>query len=437
MSRFNRHLSLAAVSFAALIAAQGGAQAGAFGLREQSATAQGMSFAGAASGSGEVSSMFWNPATMTFLPGLQFEADAAVIIPRSEITPTFTLPAGLSALGDSGDIGYDALLPSSYASWQINDRLWVGLATGAPYGLTTKPDFIWAGQLYARTTSVFSLEAQPTIAYKVNDWLSVGAGVRAQYFKVRYFSAIGPSPVFPSPFAPSAGLEGDSWGIGYSLGATLTPAAGTSIGLGFRSAVQQDIDGEFQYAGVPIKSRVVLPEMLSLGISQQVTDAFSVHGTVEWTNWSRLGSPRVYNELTGTLLTASPTLPLEYKDGWFFSVGGEYRIDPAWAVRAGVGYEISPIEVENRSPRLPDSDRIWLSLGATYNWSEQLSFDVAYSHLFTVGNTDIDIRPGHPSFRGAVFMADVDASVDIISASIKYRWDNPAKAIPAPIVRKY
>ena len=126
-----------------------------------------------------------------------------------------------------------------------------------------------------------------------------------------------------------------------------------------------------------------------------------LHGTVEWTNWSRLGSPRVYNGLTGTLLAASPTLPLEYDDGWFFSVGGEYRINPAWTVRAGVGYEISPIDVENRNPRLPDSDRVWLSLGATYNWSEQLSFDVAYSHLFTVGNTDIDIRPGHPSFRGA------------------------------------
>jgi long-chain fatty acid transport protein len=437
MSRFNRHLSLAAISFAALIAAQGGAQAGAFGLREQSTTAQGMSFAGAASGSGNVSSMYWNPATMTFQFGLQAEAHIAAVIPRSEISPTFTLPAGLSTLGDSGDLGLDAVVPSSYVSYQINDRLWIGLATGAPYGLATKPDYIWAGQLYARTTSVFSLEAQPTIAYKVNDWLSVGAGVRAQYLKVRYFSAIGPSPLFPSPFAPSAGLEGDSWGIGYSLGATLTPAAGTTIGIGFRSAVQQDLEGEFQYAGVPIKSRVVLPESVSVGISQQVTDALSLHGTVEWTNWSRLGSPRVYNGLTGTLLAASPTLPLEYNDGWFFSVGGEYNINPAWTVRAGVGYEVSPIDVENRNPRLPDSDRVWLSLGATYNWSDQLSFDVAYSHLFTVGNTDIDIRPGHPSFRGAVFVADVDASVDIISASVKYRWDNPAKAIPAPIVRKY
>lgn len=440
MSRFNRSLSLAAVSFAALIAAQGAAQAGAFGLREQSATAQGLSFAGAASGSGELSSMFWNPATLTFAPGFQSEWHATAILPRVEIEPTFTLPAGLATLGASGDIGLDAVVPAGYTGYQVNDRLWLGLATGAPYGLATKPDYVWAGQLYARTTSVFSFEAAPTLAYKVNDWLSVGAAVRAQYFKVRYFSATGPSPLSPSPFSPSAGLEGDSFGIGYSLGATLTPAAGTTIGIGFRSAVEQDLDGDFLVAGralAPIRSRIVLPETVSVGVSQQLTDAFTLHGTIEWTNWSRLGSPRVYNTATDALLTSSPTLPLEYKDGWFFSLGGEYRINPAWAVRAGIGYEISPIEIETRTPRLPDSDRVWLSLGATYNWSEQLSFDVAYSHLFTVGDNDINIGPGHPSFRGAALVADVDASVDIVSASVKYRWDNPAKAIPAPIVRKY
>lgn len=439
MSRFNHCLTLAAVSVAAIMAAQSGAQAGAFALREQSATAQGLSFAGAASGSGGLSSMFWNPATMTLAPGFQSEWHGSAVIPRTTITPTYTLPPGLAALGGSGDIGFDAVVPASYTSYQYNDRLWFGLYTGAPFGLTTKPNPVWAGQLYARTTSVFSFEAEPTIGYRVNDWLSIGAGFRAQYFKVRYFSATGPSPVSPSPFSPSAGLEGDSVGYGYSLGANLTPWAGTSIGIGFRSAVEHDLDGSFQYFGIPIKANLVLPESVSVGISQQITDAFTLHATAEWTNWSRLRFPRVYNDLTGNLLAQAPYLPLGYEDGWFFSVGGEYRINPAWAVRAGVGYEISPIDVQTRNPRLPDSDRLWLSLGATYNWSEQLSFDLAYTHIFPMGNTDINIAPGNPTFatRGVVFAANVDSDVDIISAAIKYRWDNPAKAIPAPIVRKY
>jgi long-chain fatty acid transport protein len=439
MSRFNRSMTLAAVSLAALISAQGAAEAGAFALREQSATGQGLSFAGVAAGSGGLSSIFWNPAAITMIPGWQSEWHAAGIIPRTEITPIYTLPPGLAALGSSGDIGQDAIVPATYGSYQINDRLWIGLYTGAPYGLVTKPNPFWSGQLYARTTSVFSLEAQPTIGYKVNDWLSIGAGVRGQYFKVRYFSAVGPTATNPNPFVPSAGLEGDSFGIGYSLGATLTPFAGTSIGIGFRSAVEHELDGEFQYFGVPIKANLILPESVSVGLSQQIGDAFTLHATAEWTNWSRLGFPRVVNSLTGGLLAQAPYLPLDYDDGWFFSVGGEYVINPAWTVRAGLGYEISPIDLENRNPRLPDSDRLWLSLGATYNWSEKLAFDIGYTHIFPVGNTDINIAPGNPTFatRGVVFAANVDTDVDIISAAIKYRWDDPAKSIPAPIVRKY
>jgi len=439
MRHLTRSVTLAAVSLLTLVAAQGGAQAGAFALREQSATGQGMSFAGVASGSAGVSSMYWNPATMTMAPGFQAEFHAAGVIPESKINPTYTIPAGLRALGPSGDIGLDALVPASYSSYQVNDRLWIGLYTGAPFGLTTKPNPIWAGQLYARTTSIFSLEAMPTVGYKVNDWLSVGAGLRAQYLKVRYFSATGPSPANPSPFAGSAGLEGDSYGFGYSLGATLTPFAGTSIGIGYRSGVEHDLEGSFKYFGVPIKVSLMLPESVSVGISQRIGESFTLQGTAEWTNWSRLGFPRVLNQLNGSLLSASPYLPLDYEDGWFFSVGGEYQVNTAWKVRAGVGYEISPIELETRSPRLPDTDRVWLSLGTTYNWSDQLSFDLAYTHIFTVGNTDINIAPGNPLFptRGVVLAADVDASVDIISAAVKYRWDNPAVAIPAPIVRKY
>jgi long-chain fatty acid transport protein len=439
MSRQFRLLSVAFVSVTALLSAATGAKAGAFGLREQSAQGLGEAFAGVAAGSAGLSSLFWNPATITMNPGFQSEWNASAIIPRSEITPSYTIPSGLAGLGRSGDIGLDAILPSTYSSYQVNDSLWVGMHTGAPYGLVTKPRDIWAGQLYARTTQVISYEAMPTIGYKVNDWLSIGAGARVQYFKVRYFSAIGPTLANPSPLAASAGLDGDDFGFGYSVGATLTPFAGTSIGIGYRSAVEQELDGKFQYFGVPITAKIVLPESISVGLSQRVTDSLTLNATAEWTNWSRLGFPRVQNDLTGGLLAQAPYLPLDYNDGWFFSVGGEYRINPSWALRAGVAYELSPIDVDNRNPRLPDADRVWLSLGATYNWSDRLAFDVGYSHLFSVGNTDINIAPGNPIFptRGVVFAADVDSSVDIVSASVKFRWDDPTKAIPAPIVRKY
>lgn len=114
MDRFSRFAMLAAVSLAASIAAADSASAGGFAIREQSATAQGYSYVGAASGAGGPSSMFWNPATITMLPGWQNQWNASVIMPRSEIDPlppTPTLP-----FGGSGDIAQDAIVPTSYLS---------------------------------------------------------------------------------------------------------------------------------------------------------------------------------------------------------------------------------------------------------------------------------------------------------------------------------
>ena len=132
MGCYIRSLTLATISLAALGAATSDARAGAFALREQSATAQGLSFAGAASGSGGLSSMFWNPATITMAPGWQSEFHASVIIPEVKIKPLPPTPT--LAFGASGDIGEDAVVPTSYLSYQFNDSLWLGLATTAPFG---------------------------------------------------------------------------------------------------------------------------------------------------------------------------------------------------------------------------------------------------------------------------------------------------------------
>jgi len=436
MNRLNHCLASTAVYLVVSISAYGEAQAGAFALREQSATGQGLSFAGVAAGSGGLSSIFWNPATITMKPGWWSELHVTAIAPRVEITPTFGTNPFLLPLGSSGDAGLDTVVPTSYGSIQLTDRLWIGLYTGAPFGLATKPGPVWSGQPYARTTSVTSYEAEPTIGYKVNDWLSIGAGVRVQYLDVRYKSATGGVAAF-TPWAPTGGLQGDSVGIGYSVGATLTPFAGTELGIGFRSAIHHDIDGELNHL-LPIKANIVLPETVTFGIRQQITGALTLNGTVEWTNWSRLGFPRVHNALTGGL-SPVPALPLGYDDGWFFSVGAEYRFTPALTLRAGVAYEISPIDERVRSPRLADNDRIWLSLGAGYQWTENLSFDVGYSYIFAANETKLRVVPGNPSYNPLVgpLVADVKSDTHIVSLALKYRWDNPQVAVPAAVVTRY
>jgi len=432
MSHLSRSLTLAAVSLAALVAAQGGAHAGAFAIREQSASAQGYSFAGVASGSGNLSSMFWNPAVITMMPGWNTEASLSLIIPRVEIDPTTGTFPLILPLGGSGDIGQDALVPASYNSYQINDMLWVGLSTTSPYGLVTDPRDNWAGQVYSRSSKIFSLNVNPVVGIKINDWISVAAGPSLQYFDIRLKRAAA-----PAPGAPSVILDGDDIGFGFTAGVTLTPFAGTSIGIGYRSRIDHELEGTVTSpAGrIPISSDLTTPDQLTIGISQAITPAFTVHAGFEWTNWSVLETPLV----TGPGGAVVTELPLNYDDGYFYSLGFDYKFNNQLTLRAGLAYEESPIDTEVRSTRLPDNDRIWASVGATYQWNNKLSFDVAYTHIFAK-ETDIRIVPGHQDFDdvGLPFVADVDASTDIITVGLRYRWDDPAVAIPAaPIVRKY
>ncbi len=441
MGRGSINTTLGIVLAAGSFVAATQAEAGGFALREQSTIGLGMAFAGAAAGSAGLSSMFWNPAIATMYPGWNGEQSFTLIAPYAKVTTSFSaIPA---MFGDAGNISQTAVLPSGAGSIQITDRLFLGLVTGAPYGLVTKPNDVWQGELYGRSSRVTSFNATPSVAYKINDWISVGAGLQIQYFKTTLNSAL-PLTANPATY-PSLRLEGDNVGVGFTAGVTLTPMVGTTVGLGYRSSIRHELSGNAGAASpftplTPIKATIDTPDMVTLGISQVITDRFTLSGGVEWTNWSRFGSFPVYNRNTSgayTVLGNPITLSFRFKDSWYFSLGGAYKLDPNWTVRAGLGYEISPIQDENRPIRLPDSNRFHVALGASYQWNDRLSFDVGYAHLFTDG-AKIDIGPGHPAYNPAFgpYRGKAETHVDIVSVGLSYRFDSPFVK-EKPLVRKF
>ena len=424
------------------MAGMAAANAGGFAVREQSTYWQGSSFAGAAAG-GVLSSMFWNPATMTQVPGIQIETGAAGIIPSA----THTVGAGstFAFLGGAGDSGDDALVPSFYASWQINPQLWLGLSFNAPFGLSVSFPDAWAGRNYAANTSLKTYNAAPTIAYQINNVISVGAGLQVQFAKADLSSGL------PTGLTHQVNITGDGWGYGFTAGITLTPTPNTTIGIGYRSAIDQDIEGTMTLpAGVffvppfstpgNVNTSLNLPDVVTFGLRHKFSPQWTAMATVEWSNWSRIGTSNVLqaNGAPATVLLAPVTLPFQYDDGWFFSLGAEYQWNERLALRAGVGYEKSPITDLVRTPRLPDNDRTWVSVGASYNVTKKLALDFAYSHLF-VKSTPINISAasGNPWFNGVItYIGDVDSHVDIVSLSLRYRWDDPPAAPKKMLVTK-
>jgi len=425
-----------------LIIATAQANAGAFAIREQSTYGQGTSFAGIAAG-GALSSMFWNPATMTQFQGIVVENGFAFIKPKVDQTPqagTFPALLGLGGVSNSAEMG---LIPNGYTSYQLSPNLWLGLSINSPFALAVSFPDAWAGRNYSGDSSVRTYNATPSVAYRINDWISIGVGVQIQYAKVQFLSGL------PTGLFQDLTLKGTGFGFGATAGVTLTPTPTTSIGLGWRSAINQDIHGTMLLpAGalfnVPfstpgsVETTLKLPDIVSLGIRQQLSPQWALLGTVEWSNWSRIGTVNI-NQLSGApALVANNAfrVPFEYDDGWFFSAGTEYRWNERLTLRGGIGYEISPISDQVRTPRLPDNDRFWASIGASWNLNKSLRFDLAYTHLW-VKDTNINITAasGNPSFSTIPYVGTSDAHTDLLSGSLVVRFDDIEPTVKKPFMR--
>jgi long-chain fatty acid transport protein len=451
MSKSLKLAGLAAVSMIALTSA---ASAGGFALREQSVSGLGNAFAGAAAGGAGLGSMFWNPATMTNFAGIQTSLGLFAIMPVSKITPTSATNAYLSsytAAGDTGDMAQDALLPSGYASWQFNDQVWLGLSVNTPFGLVTQNPHNWSGQVFGRTSKVASVNVTPTLGYRFNDQFSVGVGIQLMQFKVRLTSAnaSGTTSGLPNSFfsnAASGELKGDDMAVGFTLGATYKPFAGTELGIGYRSQVKPKLEGTFLTPGgvsasalsdgitgsatpYDIRSDLALPDQVTVGLRQQISNDVTLLAGFEWTHWAKFSRFPIYT----TAGVKANTLVFDYKNAWYTSLGGEYSYNKNWTLRAGVGFEHSPINNENRSVRLPDSNRTWASLGATYKLDDRISFDASYAHLFAKSGTITSTVTG----TAITFYGDTKGRVDIFAIGLNYKLGaEPKKTTNKALITK-
>ena len=445
MKGFVRTAAAATVSVAALLAA-GAAQAGSFAIRSgQSAEGLGMAYAGAAAGGIGMGSMAWNPATITMFPGRNSQWNVTYLYANASYDPTSPTRLGsptgpLNPIQNgSGNIGGDgAFIPASYSAWQLTDRLWIGLTTGAPFGLRSKADDqVYAGQVYGRSANLKTINVSPTIGYKVTDWLSIGGAVQIQYLKTSLKNATGATlGTAIGPLAPNQILKGDTVDVGFRVGATLTPREGTTIGLAYRSSIHQTLEGTIStVAGVgPIKANLNLPDSVVFGLSQVINDQWQAHLGVEWTNWSRFRRIPIVSQISGLPISS---LNFVYDDSWFFSGGVEYKYNQALTLRAGVAYELSPVNDTNRTVFISDNDRLWLSAGASYQVSDKIKLDVGYTYI-NVNKAKVNYGGTHPQQGPVFFSAEAKPYIHIVSAGLTYRWDNPAETIPVqPVVRKF
>ena len=424
--------------FVALLTA-GGAQAAGYALKEQSAAGQGEAFAGAAAKAEDATTLFANPAGMARLSGSQAVVSGAFIAPTAKFKNGSASRAAayggsaISGPSSTGDVVLDAFVPALYGVYDVDPRWKVGLAITAPWGLATKYDADWIGRYHAIKSEMQTLNIAPSVSYRINRQWSVGGGLQFQRIKAELTNAVdfGSLIRLPGRADGFAKVKGDDWGWGYTFGVLWEPATTTRLGLSYRSAIHHKLDGNAQFSGVPAvpalrasfantgaSAKVTTPEMVMFGAYHELSPQWAVLFETSWTNWSRFRQLVVSfdNPLRGPSVTEE-----RWEDGWFFSLGANYRPTDRWTLRAGVAYDLAPTPDEHRTPRIPDTDRVWLAAGATYKLTEAVSISAAYTHIFGL-DADVNLRDGGPgttdNLRGNL-TGSYDSHVDILTVQAK------------------
>jgi long-chain fatty acid transport protein len=408
--------------FASIFVATSSAQAAGFALIEQSASGMGNAFAGGSAAAEDASTIFFNPAGMTYIEGTQAAGALHLINPNAEFNDKGSAKAqGFPPKGGEGPNAGDlAFVPNFYFMTDINPSIKVGVGVNAPFGLKTEYDDKWVGRFQADKSEVKTININPSIAFKVNDQLSLGFGVSAMWAEATLTRQVNRVVAAESDVK----IKGDDWGFGFNLGAIYQATADTRVGVAYRSKVEQHLDGDAKF-GAPltagntgVKADVTLPENFSVSAFSKLDDKWDLMGDVTWTRWSQFKELKIVRD-NGTTLSLTPE---NWDNTLRYSVGVSYHYSDALKLRAGLAYDEEAISDKFRTARIPGNDRKWLSLGAGWQVTPVSKVDVGYSHLFISDASIDDDQTSAAKGRNGRLRGDFEGSVDILSLQYTHNF---------------
>jgi long-chain fatty acid transport protein len=421
-----------------LALAAGGVSASGFAIQEKGITGLGQAFAGAAAVAEDASTIWFNPAGLGFLERDEVAAGIHWIIPWAEFTDGGSTRAGGRPLGGATTATTDteALVPNFYVAKAVTDAVRVGVGINAPFGLVTEYDPTWVGRYHAIKSDLMTININPTLAYKVSDQLALAVGFNALYADIELSQAIDQLTISRG-VVPDDGrltLSGDDWGFGYNLGLMLQATPTTRLGFAYRSEIAVEPSGtaDFEvdsrlplatggrFVDTGVSSQVDLPRAFSASLAQDLGEQWTVLGDITWTGWSSF--PELRFQFDNPLQSDGVTT-VDWDDAMRYSLGVHYRYDDALTLRVGVAYDETPVpSAERRTPRVPDADRTWIAIGASYRPWDDLYLDVGYTHIF-VDDASVDntLESSIPALQHTL-RGTYESRIDILSAGLRYTF---------------
>lgn len=409
----------------------GGAFAAGFALNEQSGSGVGVAFAGGAASGEDASTVFYNPAAMVRISGTQLSVGVHGVIPDLKFNNqgSFTTGGPLTG-GNGGDPGKGVVVPSFYLVTDITPNLKYGFGVSTPFGLHTQYNGDWVGRYQALKSEIKSYNLNPSLAYKVNDRVSFGAGFNAQYINANLTKAIDfglLSGGVPQSADGAVGVSGNSWAYGYNLGALFQFPTDTRVGIAYRSMVHQTLEGSASFTNVPaalsadprfannkMTAGVTLPDSVSLSAVQEIGNKWELLSDVTFTRWSH------FDQLAVVLANGQMDVTTEnWRNTFRGSLGASYRYSDSLKLRGGAGFDQSPVRNAYRTAAIPDNHRKILAAGANYKVSKVDSVDFAYQHLFV---NDSSINNNQLATGGGQLTGSYTLDVNILSLQYNHEF---------------
>ncbi|MEF1281178.1 outer membrane protein transport protein, partial [Vibrio fortis] len=404
------------------LSTSGVTHAAGFQLAEYSATGLGRAYAGEAAMADNAGAQWRNPAMLTYLEGTQVSVGAIYVDPNIDIEGT----SGANTPANSEDFAHSAVIPNFYVSHKYSEKLAIGFAAGTNYGMETDLGKDFAGANHGNEASVISMELNLNAAYQVLDNVSVGGGIRYVMAEGSFgATATGTLPVGTT----LKYMEGDDTAWGWQVGTAWQINESHRLGFTYKSEVDLTLEGHakgFAFnmanpnAHKPGSMDLALPATAEIASFHQLTDKVAVHASVNWTDWSS------FKELVADFPGEPSDLIKEenWEDNYRFAIGTTYQMTPKLALRSGIAYDTSAVSEEHRTATIPETDRTWLSIGAGYQWSEQLSLDAGFTYILA---KDAKMHESDPGFGGAdmfggSFEGEVSGSIWLVGVQANYRF---------------
>jgi long-chain fatty acid transport protein len=335
----------------------------------------------------DASTVATNPAGMTLLDRSQLLVAGGALLPFTNFD---VAPQTTTSGGSGGNAGVFMPIGSFFYVRKMSNRLWLGVGVFSDFGLGGDYGKQWVGRYYVTEEALLTAKVNPSIAYKLSDWLSVGAGFSFAVGRLTFQSRV--NNILPR--LPDGRVALESWdeAFGGDAGILLRPLPKLRLGLSYQSPeyFKFGFNPFFtglgpglkalgrRIGGTRINVPITEPQQAMISAVYEVFSDFSLMGNVGWQNWSAFGEfPVGISARTQRTLEAN----LHFSDTYQLAIGGQYRLTERWLWSAGFAYDSSPVSQQNRSVVLPIDRQLRYGTGIQYEINSDVTAGAAWEFL--------------------------------------------------------